>query len=89
MHPWSCASLIIAAGAIGGFVNAPISNNGFVLARYPESVQCLDQVQAQSMVEVRSTYLCLCEGESTYGRLPLPLHISCQQEHQGMARPKT
>jgi hypothetical protein len=40
MHPWSCASLIITAGAIGGFVNALISNNGFVLPRRVKGVLC-------------------------------------------------
>jgi hypothetical protein len=40
MHPWSCASLIIAAGAIGGLVNALISNNGFVLPRRVKGVLC-------------------------------------------------
>jgi|SRR5215469_9703997 len=40
MHPWSCAALIIAAGAVGGFVNALTSNNGFALPRRMKGVLC-------------------------------------------------
>ena len=40
MHPWSCAILIITAGAVGGFVNALTSNNGFALPRRVKGVLC-------------------------------------------------
>lgn len=40
MHPWSCAALIVTAGAVGGFVNALISNNGFALPRRVKGVVC-------------------------------------------------
>ena len=40
MHPWSCAALIVIAGAVGGFVNALVSNNGFALPRRVKGVVC-------------------------------------------------
>lgn len=40
MHPWTCAVFIIGAGAVGGFVNALISNNGFALPRRVNGVLC-------------------------------------------------
>jgi uncharacterized membrane protein YagU involved in acid resistance len=40
MHPWSCAALIVIAGAIGGLVNALVSNNGFALPRRVKGVLC-------------------------------------------------
>jgi hypothetical protein len=40
MHPWSCAALVIIAGAVGGFVNALVSNNGFALPRRVKGVLC-------------------------------------------------
>jgi uncharacterized membrane protein YagU involved in acid resistance len=40
MHPWSCATLIVVAGAIGGFVNALVSDNGFALPRRVKGVLC-------------------------------------------------
>jgi uncharacterized membrane protein YagU involved in acid resistance len=40
MHPWSCAALIISAGAVGGLVNALVSNNGFALPRRVKGVLC-------------------------------------------------
>lgn len=33
MNPWRCALLITLAGAIGGLVNALLSDNGFILPR--------------------------------------------------------
>jgi len=40
MHPWSCATLIVIAGSVGGFVNALVSNNGFALPRRVKGVLC-------------------------------------------------
>ena len=40
MNPWVCAALIAAAGALGGVVNALISNNGFVLPRLRREIWC-------------------------------------------------
>jgi hypothetical protein len=40
MHPWSCAVLIATAGAVGGFVNALMSNNGFALPRRVKGIVC-------------------------------------------------
>jgi hypothetical protein len=40
MHPWSCAALVVIAGAVGGFVNALVSNNGFALPRRVKGVLC-------------------------------------------------
>jgi hypothetical protein len=40
MNIWFCTSLIIVAGALGGFVNALISNNGFALPRRVEGIWC-------------------------------------------------
>lgn len=40
MHTWSCAALITVSGAVGGFVNALISNNGFVLPQRVKGILC-------------------------------------------------
>ncbi|PWU05473.1 MAG: hypothetical protein C5B51_14515 [Terriglobia bacterium] len=40
MNVWICTTLIIAAGAIGGFVNALLSSNGFALPRRIEGIWC-------------------------------------------------
>lgn len=40
MNPWICAGLIALAGAVGGFVNALITNNGFALPRRIAGVWC-------------------------------------------------
>jgi hypothetical protein len=31
MNPWQCATLIFLAGAVGGVVNALVTDNGFTL----------------------------------------------------------
>jgi hypothetical protein len=41
MNPWTCAALIAAAGALGGAINALISDNGFALPRYRHGIWCL------------------------------------------------
>ena len=33
MNPWICALLITVAGALGGFINALLTDNGFILPR--------------------------------------------------------
>jgi hypothetical protein len=40
MNPWVCALLITTAGAIGGVVNAFLSDNGFALPRKLSGVWC-------------------------------------------------
>jgi len=40
MNPWICALLITIAGAIGGVVNALMSDNGFMLPRREGAVWC-------------------------------------------------
>ena len=40
MNPWLCALLITIAGAIGGVVNALLSDNGFALPRRESGVWC-------------------------------------------------
>jgi len=40
MNPWVCALLIATAGALGGVVNALISDNGFALPRRVAGVWC-------------------------------------------------
>lgn len=40
MNPWLCALLITVAGAIGGVVNALLSDNGFALPRRESGVWC-------------------------------------------------
>jgi hypothetical protein len=40
MNPWICASLIALAGAIGGVINALLTDNGFVLPSRIEGVWC-------------------------------------------------
>jgi len=40
MNPWTCAALIAIAGALGGVVNAFLTDNGFVLPRYRRGIWC-------------------------------------------------
>lgn len=40
MNPWLCALLITIAGAVGGVVNALLSDNGFALPRRESGVWC-------------------------------------------------
>jgi hypothetical protein len=40
MNPWICALLISLAGAIGGVVNALLSDNGFVRPQWRRTVWC-------------------------------------------------
>src|SRR5713226_9441741 len=40
MNPWACALLITVAGAVGGVVNALLSDNGFALPRRESGVWC-------------------------------------------------
>jgi hypothetical protein len=40
MNPWVCALLITVAGAIGGVVNAFLSDNGFALPQKVSGVWC-------------------------------------------------
>jgi hypothetical protein len=40
MNPWFCALLIGCAGAMGGLVNALMTNNGFALPRRIEGIWC-------------------------------------------------
>jgi hypothetical protein len=40
MNPWMCALLISIAGAIGGVVNALLSDNGFILPRRVREILC-------------------------------------------------
>jgi hypothetical protein len=40
MNPWICASLISIAGAVGGVVNALLTDNGFILPRRVHEIWC-------------------------------------------------
>jgi hypothetical protein len=40
MSPWTCAALIALAGALGGVVNALLSDNGFILPRREFRIWC-------------------------------------------------
>lgn len=40
MNPWVCALLIVIAGAVGGVVNALLSDNGFILPRRVKEIVC-------------------------------------------------
>mgnify|MGYP006318409123 CR=1 FL=1 len=40
MDPWICASLIFTAGALGGVVNALITDNGFVKPKVQSGIWC-------------------------------------------------
>ena len=40
MDPWTCAALIAIAGALGGVVNALLTDNGFALPRYRRGIWC-------------------------------------------------
>ena len=40
MNPWICALLITSAGAMGGIVNALLTDNGFILPRKVRHILC-------------------------------------------------
>ena len=40
MTPWQCALLVATAGAIGGVLNALLSDNGFILPRRKAGILC-------------------------------------------------
>lgn len=40
MNPWICALLILLAGAIGGVVNALLTDNGFILPKRIHTILC-------------------------------------------------
>src|SRR6266850_6636292 len=40
MNPWTCALLITLAGALGGVVNALMTDNGFVLPQIRRAIWC-------------------------------------------------
>lgn len=40
MNPWVCASLISLAGALGGVVNALLTDNGFILPTRVKNILC-------------------------------------------------
>jgi hypothetical protein len=40
MNPWVCAALICVAGAVGGLVNALLTDNGFALPRWESRIWC-------------------------------------------------
>ena len=40
MHPWLCAGLILGSGALGGFVNALLSEEGLARPRSVKGVWC-------------------------------------------------
>ena len=40
MNPWMCAFLISISGALGGVVNALMTDNGFILPRKESTILC-------------------------------------------------
>lgn len=40
MNPWLCALLVATAGAVGGIVNALLTDNGFILPRRHKGIWC-------------------------------------------------
>jgi hypothetical protein len=40
MNPWYCASLISISGAVGGVVNALLTDNGFILPTRVKDIWC-------------------------------------------------
>jgi hypothetical protein len=40
MDPWQCASLVLGAGAVGGVLNALLTENGFILPRKVSGILC-------------------------------------------------
>jgi hypothetical protein len=40
MNAWYCVSLISLAGAVGGVINALLSDNGFIFPKYRRGVWC-------------------------------------------------
>src|SRR5580698_10209735 len=41
MNPWQCATLIFLAGAVGGVVNALVTDNGFTLPQSRGGIWCV------------------------------------------------
>jgi hypothetical protein len=40
MNPWMCALTVLGSGAVGGVVNALLSDNGFILPRRVKEILC-------------------------------------------------
>jgi hypothetical protein len=40
MDPWMCAMLVVGSGAIGGVLNAFLTENGFILPRKESGIIC-------------------------------------------------
>jgi len=40
MNAWYCVSLISLAGAVGGVINALLSDNGFIFPKYRRGIWC-------------------------------------------------
>ena len=40
MNPWMCALAVLASGAVGGVVNALLSDNGFIMPRRVKEILC-------------------------------------------------
>ena len=40
MDPWHCAVAVVAAGAVGGVLNALLTENGFLLPRKESGILC-------------------------------------------------
>jgi hypothetical protein len=40
MNPWMCAVAVLASGAVGGVVNALLSDNGFIMPRRVKEILC-------------------------------------------------
>ena len=40
MDPWQCALFVLLAGAVGGVVNALLTENGFILPRRVSGIIC-------------------------------------------------
>jgi hypothetical protein len=40
MNPWTCAFLIATSGAIGGVLNALLTDNGFLLPQTKRGIWC-------------------------------------------------
>jgi len=40
MNAWYCVSLISLAGAVGGIINALLSDNGFIFPKYRRGIWC-------------------------------------------------
>jgi hypothetical protein len=40
LNPWTCALLISGAGAVGGIINALLTDNGFILPKRVRGIWC-------------------------------------------------